>query len=68
MRGYERDGYDKLIHRKVAYRNIYSYPNKHNRRFREYDVHHKDRNKLNNSKDNLEILTRKEHKARHNLK
>lgn len=31
-----------------------------------YDVHHKDRNKLNNSSKNLEILTRSEHAVLHN--
>ncbi len=65
-RGYQRDGYGKLVHRNVAWKHIYSYP-KYPLRFGEYDVHHKDRNKTNNSPDNLEILTRKEHKAKHGL-
>ena len=30
-----------------------------------YDVHHKDRNKLNNDPSNLQILTRSEHKKLH---
>ena len=29
------------------------------------DIHHKDGNKLNNKIENLECLTREEHKARH---
>ena len=64
--GYERNGYGRLIHRKVAFENDYkkgSYPKK----FREYDVHHKDRNKKNNSLGNLQILTKKEHRAKHGL-
>ena len=31
----------------------------------EYDVHHKDENKLNNSKENLQIMTRPEHISYH---
>lgn len=63
-RGYERDGFGDLIHRKVAYTHLYDYP-KYPKRFRSYDVHHIDGNKRNNSPDNLQILTRKEHKAKH---
>ena len=33
----------------------------------ELEVHHLDRNKKNNLPDNLQILTKKEHKAIHNL-
>ena len=65
-RGYERDGYHKLIHRKIAYKFLYSYP-EYPLRFGSYDVHHRDRNKRNNSPDNLKILTRKEHKAEHGI-
>lgn len=59
-KGYYRDGYQKLIHRQVAYNYIYSYP-EYPHRFGEYDVHHIDRNKLNNSVNNLQILTREQH-------
>ena len=63
-RGYERDGYGKLVHRKVAYGQIYN-PQKYPLRFREYDIHHIDRNKTNNAPENLAILTRADHKKEH---
>ena len=63
-RGYERDGYNQLIHRKIAYKYLYSYP-QYSLRFGSYDIHHRDGNKRNNSPDNLQILTRKQHKAKH---
>lgn len=65
--GYMRDGYGRLIHRKVAFE--YNYKNgNYSKKFWEYDVHHKDRNKKNNSPGNIQILTREEHKAKHGLK
>lgn len=64
-RGYERNGYHKLIHRTVAFRELYDHPNTHILRFGEYDVHHIDRNKKNNSPENLQILTREQHKVKH---
>lgn len=42
--GYERDGFGKLIHRKVAFKHLYSYP-KYPKRFGSYDIHHIDGNK-----------------------
>lgn len=63
--GYERqDG--KLVHRVVAFHSLYNkfYP----LRFREYQVHHKDGNKLNNRASNLQILTREEHKEVHGIR
>ena len=68
LRGYERDGYDRLVHRDVAYNEIYKegyQTGKFTRRFGEYDVHHIDRNKRNNSPENLQILTREEHNEEH---
>ncbi len=62
-RGYERDGYDKLIHRKVAYNQLFN--GSYAERFGSYDVHHIDKNKLNNHPSNLKILTRDEHKKEH---
>ena len=66
-RGYERDEEGVLIHRKVAWQYLYDI-SEHTKNFREYDVHHKDMNKRNNHKDNLQILTREEHKKEHGQK
>jgi len=65
LRGDYRNGYGKLIHRDIAYKEIYQYPLKHKLRFGDYDIHHIDKNKLNNSVENLEILTREQHKKKH---
>lgn len=65
--GYLRDNIDnRLVHRTVAYLEIYL-PNrkKYPLRFREYVVHHKDKNRLNNHKSNLRILTPEQHKKYH---
>jgi len=65
-KGYERDSEGQLIHRQNAY--IYLYRGKgYPERFGSYDVHHIDRNKRNNSPENLQILTREEHKAKHGI-
>ena len=67
-RGYERNGWGDLIHRNIAYHYLYveGYKmGKYTLRFGEYDIHHKDRNKRNNHPDNLQILTREEHKKIH---
>lgn len=65
INGYKREGTNRgsdLIHRQVAYKEIYlknkeEYPMP----FRKYVVHHKDGNKLNNDVSNLQILTKEEH-------
>ncbi len=66
---------NRLVHRDIAYKEIYlpewkrygkqcEYPS----RFREYEIHHKDRNKLNNNVDNLQILMHEEHSKEHGIK
>lgn len=64
FRGYERNGYGKLIHRIVAFQYIYSYP-EYPLRFSDYIVHHIDMNKRNNSLENFQILTSEEHNKIH---
>ncbi len=50
------------VHRDVARK-------KYNRNIKPYEVvHHKDGNKLNNSWDNIEIMSRSEHSRYHNKK
>ena len=60
---------DELVHRWVARNKIY---NKHREKyplpFEHYSVHHKDENKLNNRTENLQIVTRKEHRKIHGVK
>jgi len=67
---YIRDGDTKrLIHRDVAYKEIYlKNREKYPLPFSEYQVHHLDGNKFNNSIKNLLILTREEHKKIHNIR
>ncbi len=63
-RGYDRNGDGRLVHRKVAHKHHYT-KDKFSKGFREYVVHHKDKNKKNNSPENLEILTKEEHNKKH---
>ncbi|MAF50983.1 MAG: hypothetical protein CMH64_02725 [Nanoarchaeota archaeon] len=60
---------DLLIHRAVARTHIWA-PNseKYTLPFEDYEVHHKDENKMNNEIWNLEVLTEEEHMRRHGYK
>lgn len=56
-------GHLKLRNGKTIHRMVWEY---YNGKIPEgYVIHHKDENKLNNSIDNLQLLTRKEHKILH---
>ncbi|MBW6461624.1 MAG: HNH endonuclease [DPANN group archaeon] len=68
--GYERGKWEHstLIHRQVAYHDIYllnrdDYPLK----FAQYVIHHIDGNKRNNHRSNLMILTPEQHSIIHNI-
>ncbi len=64
--GYKRyKDNEKLVHRQIAYKIYRNSRGKYSQRFGSYDIHHIDRNKLNNRPSNLKILTREEHKAEH---
>jgi len=58
---------DRLVHRWVAYHQIYEggfflLP------FSNYQIHHLDKNKLNNDASNLQLVTRRKHRKTHNIK
>lgn len=58
----------KLVHRWVAYKQIYLKDRKkYPLAFRDYQVHHKDKNKNNNQAENLELVERAEHEQRHGI-
>lgn len=52
---------DRLIHRDIAFQSGLRGVDK----FGNCDVHHKDKNKLNNDPSNLEVLDRETHEERH---
>jgi hypothetical protein len=54
----------KTIHRTAAWQHLYS-EKKYPKKFREYQVHHKDLDKKNNDISNLEIVTKEKHKKIH---
>jgi hypothetical protein len=60
--------HSKLLHRQIAYQEVYlknreEYPLP----FYRYQVHHIDRNKLNNDSSNFELLTPKDHMKLHGI-
>ena len=62
------DGYYKLSRSCGAtcmHRDVWEYHN--GQIIKGYDIHHKDENRSNNKIENLESLTRKEHRAKHLL-
>jgi hypothetical protein len=68
-RGYARyiDS-NRLVHRKVAYKHIYSKDKKkYPLNFSKYKVHHKDGDKLNNHPSNLQLVYSHEHEKLHGL-
>ena len=62
----EKPKHSNLIHRKIAYREIYlKHRDKYPRPFKEYIVHHIDGNKRNNKINNLVIMTQEDHEEIH---
>jgi len=58
-----------LVHRWVAYNKIYKpTKRKYSMKFRNYQVHHKDGNKLNNNPINLQVVSVSKHKSIHGIK
>jgi len=67
-KGYKRykNGH-RLVSRKIAQEKIYERNrNKYSLPFREYIVHHKNENKLDNKIQNLELYTKEQHNKVHN--
>jgi len=55
-------GSNRLVHRWIAQKNLYNKKGLfHSLPFGEYEIHHRDRNKFNNSVNNLKIVTHDEH-------
>jgi len=65
---YRYESNKKLIHRDVAFKYIYK-NNRHEYplKFRNYQIHHKNRNNLDNRVENLQITIREEHEKIHNI-
>ena len=54
-----------LVHRVIAHKEYLAHPEKYPLPFGAYTVHHKDGCRTNNRPNNLEILSREEHKELH---
>lgn len=68
QKGYLRfNDTDRLIHRWVAYHQIYK-KGFFLLSFSNYQVHHIDGNKMNNDASNLKLLTRGKHRKSHHIK
>ena len=66
--GYLRDKHNRLIHRQIAFQQIFRpNRNKYSRPFSDYNVHHIDGNKLNNDIKNLEIILPNQHRDLHRI-
>lgn len=68
------DGYlrfndsNDLVHRWVAYKFHYKYHKfRYPMKFKFYQIHHKNNNKLDNRPENLMIVTKREHESIHNI-
>jgi len=58
----------KLVHRWVAYKYIYLKDRKkYPLDFKEYQVHHINKNITDNKKENLEVISIREHELNHNI-
>lgn len=69
--GYERGyiNHSDLIHRQIAYKEIYlKNREKYPLPFSSYVVHHKDEDKRNNLPSNLQLVTKEQHNKIHGIK
>ena len=66
-KGYS-EKHSKLLHRQIAFKEIYQKNrDKYPLLFRQYQVHHKDKNKLNNEVSNLQLVIKEEHELIHGI-
>ena len=67
-RKYEYDKYYKTKNNEYLHRDVYCYYNNMEMIPKGYAIHHIDHNHDNNNIENLQMLTRGEHAALHNIK